>query len=390
MVNGRKYKQEASWKAKDALERWRALPKSTRWMVAFVSLGVAAFALGVSGYFVFLHKGGGHDVDATHEVTLYTSTDAHLVTPIVAKFEEVSGLKVRVVGDTEATKTTGLVERLVREKDDPRGDVWWSSEALGSVALAKAGVLEGYASREEGKFPGGWPKHLRAEDRTWYGFAQRARVIAYNTNRVAAMNAPKTLRELAESKWGGGKVGMARPQFGTTRTHVAALVALHGSEATGAWMAALKGNGVRIFDGNSSVVQALSVGEIEVGLTDTDDVFSGKANNWPIEMVLESVDKPKVVVKGLPSVGAVVIPNTVGLVRGCPHPVEARRLADFLLSADVERILAASDSRNMPIRPELAKELNVPMIEHAAPVSSEQCATSLEEADRLIAQYFPL
>ncbi|GJQ28883.1 MAG: hypothetical protein HBSAPP03_07670 [Phycisphaerae bacterium] len=389
MSTGRRYRQDAEWKAKDAYERWRGLSKSTRWMVALVSLGVAAVALGTSAYFVFLHKGGGHDVDAPGEVVLYTSTDAHLVGPIVGAFEAASGVKVRVVGDTEATKTTGLVERLVREKDAPRADVWWSNEAMGTVALARAGVLEPFASREEGKMPGGWPAHLRGADRTWYGFAQRARVIAYNTNRVAESNAPRTLRDLTNARW-AGKVGLARPQFGTTRTHIAALVAMHGSEATAAWLAALKDNAVRLYDGNSSVVQALSVGEIEVGLTDTDDVFSARANTWPVAFVFESVDKPTAKVQGLPSLGPVVIPNTVGLVRGSPHPVEARRLADFLLSEEVERLLAASDSRNVPIRPALAKELAVPTLDAAAPATPEQCAAAMEEADRLIARYFPL
>lgn len=389
MVNGRRYKQDAAWKVKDALERWRALPKPTRWMVALVSLGVAALALGTSAYFVFLHKGGGHDVAATNEVVLYTSTDTHLLPPIVSAFEAHSGLKVRVVGDTEATKTTGLVERLVREKEAPVADVWWSNEALGTVTLAGAGVLEPFASREEGKLPGGWPEHLRADDRTWYGFAQRARVIAYNTNRVADANAPRTLRDLTNARW-AGKVGIARPQFGTTRTQVAALVAMHGSAEVDAFLAALKANGVRVYDGNSSVVRALSDGEIEVGLTDTDDVFAAKANAWPVEMVFESLDKPKAVVKGLRSLGPVVIPNTVGLVRGSPHPIEARKLADFLLSAEVERLLAASDSRNMPIRPEIAKASGVPIVEQAAPATPEQCAASLADADRLIAQHFPL
>ncbi|CAG1002422.1 Fe(3+)-binding periplasmic protein [Phycisphaerales bacterium] len=389
MANTRRWKQNTTWKFRDVLDQWRGLAQGTRLSIALGSLGIAAVCLGLSWWVVFSPGSGPQDLTANTRVVLYTSTDAFLVTPIVKKFEEQTGLTVQVVGDTEATKTTGLVERLLAEKAAPRCDVWWSNEASGTVMLAKAGVLAEYSSKEEAKFGAAWPRHLRAQDRTWYGFAQRARVIAYNTNRVTKQSAPKTLRELTRPEW-SGRVGMARPQFGTTRTHIAALLVIHGPDATREWLAGMRGNGVKIFDGNSSVARALSVGEIAVGLMDTDDALSGKANAWPIDFNYEILDKPGTNIKGLPSLGPVVIPNTVGLIRGGPHPNEALRLANFLLSEEVERMLATSDSRNVPIREGLAKELKIDLIPNAAPATPEQCAQRLDEADRLIAEFFPL
>ena len=98
-------------------------------------------------------------------------------------------------------------------------------------------------------------------------------MIAFNTNRVSRVNVPTKLRDLTDDKW-RGKVGMARPQFGTTRTQIAALVALHGLAATREWLQAMQDNGIKLYDGNSGVVTALRNGEIEVGLTDTDDVWA--------------------------------------------------------------------------------------------------------------------
>lgn len=390
MANTRRWREEVRWKVLAWVGAWRALDKSTRWTIALGSLGFAACSLTVSGYFVFFYKGSGSGIESNLDVTLYTSTDEFLLGPILEKFETDTGLKVRVVGDTEATKTTGLVHRLIEEsqRKEPRCDVWWSNEALGTVTLANSGILEPFASKQEALLGAAWPRHLRGEDRRWYGFAQRARVIAFNTNRVARPNAPKTLRDLTRAEW-AGKVGIARPQFGTTRTHVSALVAMHGEEAVREWLAALQNNAVRVYDSNSAVVQGLSVGEIEVGLTDSDDVMSGQRNQWPVDMVFEAADKPGKVT-GLPSLGSVVIPNTVGLVRGGPHPNEARRLMDYLLSAEVERALATSDSRNIPIRPALAKELGSLTVVDAAPASPEDCAKAMDAADALIAEFFPL
>lgn len=293
-----------------------------------------------------------------NEVVLYSSVDAPVLREVVAAFEASSGVKVRVVTDTEATKTFGLVQRLIDEKSSPRADVWWGSEPMGSVRLSAEGVLEPFTSRAEADLAGGWPRHLRGRDLTWYGHALRARVIAFNSNLYTRATAPRTLRDLAQPRF-AGRVGMARPQFGTTRTHVAALVAAHGPEAVKSWLVAMRDAGVRLYDGNASVVRAIAQGEIDLGLTDTDDVWAAQREGWPVDLVFEAEDAPQARIAGpvtLPSLGPLVLPCTVGKVRGGPNPVLGKALADFLLSAEVEALMSRSDWRTYPLRAELASE----------------------------------
>jgi iron(III) transport system substrate-binding protein len=304
-------------------------------------------------------------------VVLYTSADEHLASEVVEAFEAQTGIRVRVLGDTEQTKTTGLVQRLLSEVDHPRADVWWSSEALGTVKLSRAGVLGPYEARAV--IDGGWPEGLRGRGGDWYGFAQRARVIAYNTDRVSAQDVPRTLRALTGARW-RGRVGMARPQFGTTRSHMAAIAAAHGEEALGRWLSAMKENGLRIYDGNSTAVAALARGEIDVCLTDTDDVWAAQRNGWPVDLVYEQVDGPGEPVEGLGSLGALVMPNTVALVAGGPHREEAGRLIEFLLSERVESLIALSDSHNVPVRASLAEGLGAYAIESPWIVRAEVIA----------------
>lgn len=382
-----KIREGIRWRLRVWLEAWRALDAGKKVLIA---AGLSVVAAGSLTLAIWSFAQGSIDEEAAGgEVVLYTSSDMHITQPIIQVFTEKTGIEVRIVGDTEATKTTGLVERLIAEREKPRADVWWSNEALGSIALARDSILAPSLTKAEGDFKGGWPSELRAADKTWYGFAQRARVIAYNTNRVTKANAPTKLRDLLASQY-AGRIGMARPQFGTTRTHIAAIVALHGQEEARDFLTKLRDHGVRLFAGNSAVVQALSTGEIDVGLTDTDDVVAGQRNNWPVAMTFEGLDKPGVKVTGLKAVGTIVIPNTVGIVRGGPHPNEALRLLNYLLSADVERALAQSDSANMPIREALAKELKTPMPEHVADVTMEAVAEALPYADKLIAELFPI
>jgi len=284
---------------------------------------------------------GCSDPDAP-SVVLYTSTDDAFARAVVEAFETETGVRVELVGDTEATKTTGLVTRLQAEAGSPRCDVWWSSEPLGTILLAESGVLE--PGGMEGTVPADWPDELVGDGWDWVGFAERGRVFVYATDRVE--EPPTTLAELTGPAW-RGRVGMARPQFGTTRGHMALLHARWGEARFSDWLGAMRENGVRLYDGNARVVRAVYEGEIDAGLTDTDDVWVAIANGWPVGMTWDAA--PDGADGRWPSPGPTTIPNTVGIIRGGPNPEHARTLAAFLVSERVERLLAASDSRNIPV-----------------------------------------
>jgi iron(III) transport system substrate-binding protein len=173
-------------------------------------------------------------------------------------------------------------------------------------------------------------------------------VIAIRSGRFDAAAAPRRLRDLTSERF-RARVGIARPRFGTTRGHMAAIAAEHGDGALREWLLAMRGNGLRIYDGNSVVVRAIAEGEIDAALTDTDDVWSARRNEWPVEAVFEEADAAPPPA-GLPSRGPMLIPNTVALVRNGPNHANGRRLLEYLLAGPAEEILALSDSHNIPVR----------------------------------------
>lgn len=337
----------------------------------------------------------------TNQVTLYTSADPVVVNAIVAAASKQLGLAISVVTDTEATKNMSIMQRLFAERAKPAADVWWSSEVMSSVFLEREKVLMPWRPTcEKTDFSTGWPAPLFGT--TWYGVAQRARVIVFNTNRVKEADAPQTLESLCDPKW-KGRIAIAQPQFGTTRTHIISLCSQHGAEAVRAWLTRLKKNEPRLYAGNSAVVQALSQGEADVGLTDTDDVWAGQVNQWPVahhfEAAIDVAKQPGdagfvASLETLPSCGPTVIPNTVGVVAGAPHAENAMLLANFLVSAEAERVMAVSDSRNVPIREGLAGELAKSdarlVFPKAASVFWNKAAGNIDEADKLIAEFFPV
>ncbi|MEL7473066.1 MAG: extracellular solute-binding protein [Planctomycetota bacterium] len=304
-------------------------------------------------------RGGssGSASNQTPRLVLYSSVDAYVLTEVVAAFEAETDIEVDVLGDTEATKTFGLVERLRSEHPEHTADVWWSSEPFGTIRLDAS--LDGLFHTFE-PTPKDWPAALVGGGARWHGLAERARVIAYNPRLVSAEDVPRRLRDLTNERW-MGRVGMARPQFGTTRGHMAALAAAHGEDAVRLWVGRMIGNGMRLYDGNASAVRAVAEGEIALCLTDTDDVWAAQRNGAPVELVYEAIDDEATLAdlgspsENLPSLGALMLPNTIALV-GAEPSEEAERFVSWALSGAVERILAQSDSRNIPVDAAIAAE----------------------------------
>lgn len=287
---------------------------------------------------------------AGERVVLYSSVDSWLLGELVDACRAETGLDVVAVGDTEATKTTGLVTRLIAERDRPRADVWWSSEPFGTIRLAEEGVLAPMPVGFD-PVPEAWPDNLIDPQRRWVGHALRSRVIAYSTDRVGESAAPRTLREAVDPAW-AGRVGIARPHFGTTRGHLGALHAAWGGEGLTAWVNAARERDIRVYDGNATVVRKIAEGEIDAGLTDTDDVHAAVAQGLPVGMVFEAIDDTQ----PFPSAGPMRIPCTAGLVAGGPNPDAGKRLLAWLLGGEAERRLASSDSRNAPVHPAVVPE----------------------------------
>lgn len=274
-------------------------------------------------------------VSKDNVVIVYTSVDQVFSEPILELFEQQTGIQVKAVYDVEAAKTVGLTNRLLAEKKHPRADVFWNSEIARTISLQKRGIFTPYFSPERI----GIPKQFKDQDGYWTGFSCRARVLIYNTDMLQKEDLPKTLQELTQPVW-SGKVAMAYPLLGTVATHMSALYAVMGHEKAESFLRGLKQNNVLMVAGNSIVRDVVAAGEVPLGITDTDDVHVAMLRNKPVAMVYPDQQ----------TVGAFLIPNTVALINGAPHPETGKRLIDFLLSPQVETLLAESESQNIPVR----------------------------------------
>lgn len=325
---------------------------------------------------IVLFGGGsiGYCADAK-EVVVFTALDQVFSEPILQDFEKATGITVKAVYDIEATKTTGLVNRLIAEKKNPQCDVFWNNEVIKSIILKRKGILTPYVSPASRDIP----VHFKDKDGYWTGFAARARVLVINTDLVDRHQQPDSIFSLTDSKW-KGKIAIANPLFGTTSTHVAALFACLGKNRAQQFFKDLKKNQIKIVDGNSVVKDRVGAGELKAGFTDTDDVGMGLISGMPLMAVYP--DK-----RGM---GTLLIPNTVSLIANCPNPNEGKKLIDYLLSKEVEKKLAFCPSVQMPLRadvPTPKKFINIAQIK-AMEVNYEKMADEMEDAVKFVQNLF--
>jgi iron(III) transport system substrate-binding protein len=252
---------------------------------------------------VFFWAGCGKSGPPT--VIVYTSQDEVFVEPILHEFEKQTGIHYLAVYDSEAVKTVGLVNRLLTEQNNPQCDVFWNNEEFRTRQLAARDVF---------RPTNGWTR-----------LGYRTRRLVVNTNLLSSAHGPRAFSDATNALW-RGKVALAYPLFGTTATHFLALRQFWGDEAWQKWCRALAANQPFLVDGNSVVVKQVSRGEAWFGFTDSDDIAGAQREGFPVAPLRVTPE-------------TLFVPNTVGVIRNCPHPEAAQRLFEFLSDPKVSQKL---------------------------------------------------
>ena len=273
--------------------------------------------------------------DNTRVVIVYVSEDQVFSEPILRDFEKETGIRVKAVYDTEEAKSTGAMNRLIAEKNNPQADVYWANEPIRAEVLKQKGISAPYDSPKAQDIP----VVFKDPDGYWTGFSARARVLVINKS---VKDSPKTILAYTDPRWKERAV-IANPLFGTTTSEIAALFTVWGDEQAKAFMAAMKRNGVAISTNNGESADFVAAGQYDFSLVDSDDAVNRMRQGKPVTMVYPD--------QGKNGIGSFIVPNAAVLIKGSPHPKAARRLIDYLLSRETERKLAFADCAQIPLHP---------------------------------------
>ncbi len=197
--------------------------------------------------------GGGSSGD---RLVVYSGRNENLVRPLLERFEAKTGVDL----DVRYADTAELLPTLLEEGRNTKADVFFSQDAgaLGELSLKgmlralPADVLDLVDAR------------FRDTDGRWVGVTARARVIAYNTDRLDPAALPKSVLDVTRPEW-KGRVGYP-PTNASFVAFVTALRETVGEDRTRQFLAGLKDNGAKRYDNNILTIDAVASGEVDIGL----------------------------------------------------------------------------------------------------------------------------
>ncbi len=236
-------------------------------------------------------------------MVVYTALDEEFSKPILEDYTRETGVRVDPKFDIESTKSVGLANTIITEAGRPICDLFWNNEILNTLRIKEKGLLQPFTPENGAAYP----PTFRAKDGTWYGFAGRARVLIVNTEVVPEADRPKGILDLVDPNW-KGKIGIAKPLFGTTATHAACLFAYWGPEKAEKYFRDLKANDVQVQTGNRQVAIAVGRGDLAFGLTDTDDALLEIDAGNPVAIIYPDREPD--------GLGTLFIPNTLAIIQG--------------------------------------------------------------------------
>jgi len=258
----------------------------------------------------------------TTSLTIYSGRDEALVKPVLERFQKTTGIELKV----RYASSTSLATALVEEGDDSPADVFWATEPGTLGLVAARGLLKRLPQATVGKVPA----RFSTRSRRWVGTSARSRVLVYNTQALTPGQLPASVWGLTNPRW-KGKIGLP-PTNGSFQAFLGAMIHLNGEDRAHSWLRGLQENDVRFFPNNTTTVQAVARGDVQVGLV----------NHYYLYNLL--ADNPSLTARnhwfraGDP--GSLVLAAGAGIVSATEKDAAAGRFVEFLLSPWAQRFIA--------------------------------------------------
>ena len=250
-------------------------------------------------------------------LTLYSSAQVAVMTAVGKEFEKKYGVKVnlwrgaseQIFQRVQAEALAGRFIVDVMETAGPTMEAGNRARLLQDITTPVTAEL-----MQEAYVPG----------RPWIVSRLSVFTIAYNTRLVRKADIPASYDGLLDPKW-KGKLAIEADD----NNWLMAVTSVLGEERGPKLLRDIVArNGVSVRKGHSLMATLVVSGEVPVALTAyVDEVDTLKKSGAPIDYAFTAP--------------TVAMPTGVGVFRRAPHPHAAVLFADFLLSEEGQRILAA-------------------------------------------------
>jgi iron(III) transport system substrate-binding protein len=214
--------------------------------------------------------------DLSGELTVYSGRGEALVGELVGFLRD---LYPDLALDVRYDDSTALVNQILTEGDASDADVFYSVNAGSLGKLADEGRTTGLPDDVASKVR----SEFRDPDGQWVGTSGRARSVPFNTNSFSAGDVPEDIMAFPDQDRFQDEMGWA-PAYGSFQAFVTAMRVLEGEDATRQWLQGMLDLGVRTYNDEFRVAQAVADGELGAGFT----------NHYYIQRVVASRSDPPI------------------------------------------------------------------------------------------------
>ncbi|MGH2557356.1 MAG: iron ABC transporter substrate-binding protein [Actinomycetota bacterium] len=248
-------------------------------------------------------------------MTVYSGRNEEFIGKLLQRFQQDTGIRLEVrYGDSAELAAT-----IIEEGSNSPADVFISQDAGSLGAVAEVGLFAPVNERVWNRVD----QRFRSPQRLWVGLSGRARVAAYNTEKLSEDDLPDSITAFTGPEW-KGRIGFP-PTNGSFQAFVAAMILTDGEDATRQFLQGLVANDPVLFEDNSSTVRAVASGEIEVGFVNHYYKYEIEAEEGPIPV------ENHFFTGGDP--GALVNTAGSGVLKSSDQKDSATRLLDYMTGA---------------------------------------------------------
>lgn len=313
------------------------------WFFACLGLGLALVLSGCdeSG------PGAGDDAKKAEKLTIYSSRQAHLIEPLLARYTEATGIETRLFTDDAGV----LLQRLEAEGANTPADVLITVDAGNLWQAANMELLQPVESET---LAGNIPEHLRDPEGRWYGLSVRARTIVYSTERVDP-EALSTYAALADERW-KDRLCLRTSKKVYNQSLVAMMIAQRGEDETQAIVEGWVDNlAAPPFANDTAVMEAIEAGQCDVGIVNS--YYFGRLErerpDLPLALFWANQEAEG------DARGVHVNVSGGGVTRHADNPESARRLLEWLSAGEAQKHFAGSNleypaNPDVPADPQVA------------------------------------
>ena len=281
---------------------------------------------------------------AAQALTVYSSVDEENAQKLLSAFSAATGVDVQMV----FLSSGPALSRIEAEKARPQADVWFGAPSENHILAHERDLTEPYVAAEADSLP----ENFRNSEGYWHAIYTNPLAVGVRTDILESRGAPvpTSWEDLLDPAY-KGIIQMPSPQSsGTAYAVILTLLEQRGEDGAFEYLKALNPNIQTYTQSGTAPSGALGVGETPIAIQFTPGFLKLADEGFPVQVVF-------------PSEGVGYEVAAMSILKGAQNPDDAKKLVDWMISAEGQTALSEQKTYFMPVRGDVSAGTGVPSLD---------------------------